>query len=62
MKQHLGEPAIQHGGIRAAVLVCPEQFKTGVNVPGAERRREGISIDQAWGRVSIEIHRGGIPE
>lgn len=58
MKQRLGQLAIQSSISRAARFATSEELKTGIQLPGAERRRECIDIDQAWGLVSIEIQWG----
>ena len=61
MEQRLGSAAIQSGGSRAASIGTPQELKAGIKVPGAERRREHIDIDQEWGDFPIEVQLTGTP-
>jgi len=61
MKQRLGQPGIQCNSRRSAVAVTSQELKAAIKVPGAERRREHIDIDQEWGIFSTGIQLAGIP-
>jgi hypothetical protein len=61
MKQRLSRSAIQYSGSRAASIATSQELKAGVKVPGAERRREHIDIDQEWGDFPIEVQLAGTP-
>ena len=61
MEQRLGRTAIQYSDSRAASITTSQELKADIKVPGAERRREHIDVDQEWGDFPIEIQLAGIP-
>ena len=54
MKQRLSQPAIQCNSRRSVVAVTSQKLNAGIKLPGAQRRREGLAIDQDGGIFSIE--------
>src|SRR6202035_2603846 len=61
MEQRLSQLAIQYSRIQGAAVDGSQQLKADIKVPGAERRRECVGIDQEWGDFPIEIQLAGIP-
>jgi hypothetical protein len=54
MEQRLGQTAIQYSRGRMSAPRISEKAQANVKFPGAERRREGIVIDQERGFFSTE--------
>jgi hypothetical protein len=61
MEQRLGGTAIQYSGSRAASVATSQELKADIKVPGAERRRECIGINQEWGDFPIGIQLAEVP-
>lgn len=60
-KQRLGQAAIQYSRRRMSAPRISEKAQADVKLPSAERRREGIEIDQDGGFFSIEAQFRGLP-
>ena len=61
VEQRLGQTAIQYSRGRMSAPRISEEAQADVNLPGAERRREGIEIDQDRGFFSTEAQFRGMP-
>ena len=60
VEQRLGRAAVQHSQSRAAAVAASQQLQAGSKLPGAERRRECVGVDQEWGSFSTEIQFQGV--
>src|SRR5438270_5788591 len=61
MVQRFGQTAIQYSRGRMSAPRISEEAQADVKLPGAERRREGIEIDQDRGFFSTEAQFRGMP-
>ena len=61
VEQRLGQTAIQYSRGRMSAPRISEEAQANVKLPGAERRREGIEIDQDRGLFSTEAQFRGMP-